>query len=42
MAETLTHMLFPETNTTVAIGFSFFVVQIFARLWMEAIIALTA
>jgi uncharacterized MAPEG superfamily protein len=40
--QTLTHMLFPETNRTVGIRFSFFAVQVFAMLWMAAIVAFTA
>ena len=42
MGQTLTHMLFPETNVTVGIRFSFFFVQVAAMLWMVAIIAVTA
>ncbi|MEZ5827527.1 MAG: MAPEG family protein [Hyphomicrobiales bacterium] len=42
VGQTLTHMLFPETNLTIGIRFSFFAVQIFAMLWMITIIVFTA
>lgn len=42
IGQTLTHMLFRETNTTVGIRFGFFAIQVFAVLWMAAIVALAA
>lgn len=42
IGQTLTHMLFRETNRTVAIRFSFFAVQVLAMFWMAAIVAITA
>jgi len=42
IGQTLTHMLFPETNRTVRIRFAFFFIQVSAILWMVAIIAMTA
>jgi len=42
VGQTLTHMLFPETNLTIGIRFSFFAAQVFVMLWMAAIIAFTA
>jgi uncharacterized MAPEG superfamily protein len=42
IGQTLTHMVFPESNVTVGIRFTFFSVQLLALLWMAAIIALSA
>lgn len=41
IAQTLTHTLFTETNTTVLIRFLFFMAQIVCMIWMAAEIALT-
>lgn len=42
VCQSLVHMIFPETNLTIGIRFSFFFVQVFAFLWMAAVIALAA
>jgi uncharacterized MAPEG superfamily protein len=42
LAQTLTHTVFTETNTTVLIRFLFFMAQIVCMVWMAAEIALTA
>ncbi len=42
ICQTLTHMLFAETNRTVRIRFAFFFIQVVAMLWMVAIVAMTA
>jgi hypothetical protein len=36
VCQTVTHMAFTETNVTVFIRFSFFLVQVAAMLWMAA------
>jgi uncharacterized MAPEG superfamily protein len=42
ICQTLTHTLFRETNVTVGLRFTFFVVQVTAMLWMAVIVARTA
>jgi hypothetical protein len=42
IGQTLIHMIFRETNRTVAIRFGFFAVQLLAMFWMAAIVAMTA
>ena len=42
ICQTLTHMLFRETNVTIAVRFLFFAIQIFAVLSMAAIVARAA
>lgn len=39
VCQTFVHMAFSETNATVAVRFSFFLVQVVAMLWMAAEIA---
>ncbi len=39
VCQTFVHMAFAETNATVAVRFSFFLVQVVAMLWMAAEIA---
>jgi uncharacterized MAPEG superfamily protein len=40
--QTLIHMLFRETNRTIGIRFSFFMVQFLVMLWIAAIVAIAA
>jgi uncharacterized MAPEG superfamily protein len=42
IAQSLVHMLFKETNTTVAVRFGFFFVQLLAMTAMGAVIAIAA
>jgi uncharacterized MAPEG superfamily protein len=42
IGQTLTHMLFRETNRTIGIRFGFFTVQVIALIWMAAIVAIAA